>query len=424
MRNPYDRERQLMPYMVEATRRGVRVDRPLLASMISTYEAAVLRAENEVRATLHAPDLQITSSRALGAALDAAGAVTHHVFTAKGNRSMAREVLETTIADEHLRNLIVYYNTITKSLSDFQRNWYDMSSGDGRVHPNWNQVRSRDDFGGGKGARTGRMSCDHPNLMNVPNEYSLTVPEGYPEPPILRKVFLPEEGHVWCKRDFSGQEIRIAAHFEDGILLEAYIANPRLDPHGMAKDMIAAVAQLEFARPQVKITAFQIIYGGGPKAVSTQVGCSYEEGMGLINAYLTTFPGIAALQKDTRRRGKMGIPITTWGGRRYLSEPAKMVEGRWREYHYKLLNYLIQGSAADQTKECVIDWHLAKRPDDIFLAQVHDEINISAPEDGWQESMDILRRIMDQDLFDCPMRSEGFVGPNWADIELLEEAEA
>lgn len=417
MMSPYDRERKLMPILVEATRRGVRVDRPLLLTMVGTYEQAVAEAAERVRSALNAPDLSISSGRSLAAALDAAGAVTHQVFTDKGNRSVKREVLETTIADGELKNAIIYHNTISKCLSDFIRKWVTFSESDGRVHPNWNQVRSRDDFGGGKGARTGRLSCDSPNLQNPPNEYHLVVPGGLPEPPVLRRVFLPEPGHVWCKRDFSGQEIRVAAHFEDGTLLAGYVENPSLDPHEMARQMIETVAHLAFERKQVKITAFQIIYGGGPAAVSVQVGCDYDEARNLINAYLTAMPGIARLQRQTRRRGHQKRPIRTWGGRHYYTEPSKFVKGRWRNYEYKLLNYLIQGSAADQTKQCICDWEDMRSPDAIFLATVHDEINISAPEESWEEHMDTLRRAMDQDLFDCPMRSEGFVGPNWADIK-------
>lgn len=406
-----------MPILVRATQRGVLMDRDLLKRHATQYMAALDVVEERVRTALGVSTLNISSGKQLGPALDAAGAVTHQVFTDKGNRSVKREVLESTIADKDLRNEIIYYNTIRKCLSDFILKWIDFSESDGRVHPNWNQVRSQDDFGGGKGARTGRLSCDGPNLQNPPNEYSIVTPTDCPDPPILRRAFLPEERHLWVKRDFSGQEIRIAAHYEDGILLTAYIENPNLDPHAMAQEMIQVVAGLLFERKQVKITAFQIIYGGGPKAVSGQVGCSYEEAIQLINAYLKSFPGIKELQKDTKYIGRMGQAITTWGGRKYPVEPPKIINGRMRRFEYKLLNYLVQGSAADQTKQCIIDWHGAKYEHDTFLATVHDEINLSVPEEHWEESMTILREAMDQELFDCPMRSEGFVGKNWADIE-------
>ena len=415
--NPYDRERKIMPIAIQATRTGVRMDRELLKQYSVDYNAAIEFARERVFDRLDQRFL-LTSGKQLAAALDAAGAVTEQVFTAKGNRSTAREVLENTISDPELRDDIIYFNTIRKSLSDFIEKWLVLSAADGRVHPNWNQVRSRDNFGGGKGARTGRFSCDNPNLQNPPNEYHINIPEGLPEPPVLRRAFLPEEGHTWLMRDFSGQEIRVAAHFEDGTLLQAYIDDPALDPHEMARELIKEITGLDFPRKHVKITAFQIMYGGGPKAISQGVGTTWDNAVRLIDGYLRAIPGFKWLQKDTRQLGRSGSCITTWGGRKYYVEPSEVIKGRKMDFSYKLLNYLIQGSAADQTKQCIIDWHHEYRqPGDVFLATVHDEINISAPEEHWEESMLNLRNAMDQDLFDCPMRSEGKAGPNWADIK-------
>jgi DNA polymerase I-like protein with 3'-5' exonuclease and polymerase domains len=90
------------------------------------------------------------------------------------------------------------------------------------------------------------------------------------------------------------------------------------------------------------------------------------------------------------------------------------------DFSYKLLNYLIQGSAADQTKEALIDWHENRDWETVFLATVHDEINISAPEGDWKGRMGLLRDCMNRERFDVPMLSEGFVGPNWQDIEACE----
>src|SRR5690606_6732040 len=120
------------------------------------------------------------------------------------------------------------------------------------------------------------------------------------------------------------------------------------------------------------------------------------------------------------RRGRSGGYIRTWGGRIYYTEPSKVIEGQLREFSYKLLNYLIQGSAADQTKQSIIDWEAMRDPNNIFLATVHDEINISVPIDYWHEGMLELREAMNADHLDVPMLSEGFVGPNWADLEACE----
>ena len=90
--------------------------------------------------------------------------------------------------------------------------------------------------------------------------------------------------------------------------------------------------------------------------------------------------------------------------------------GEMQTFEYKLLNYLIQGSAADQTKQAMIDWEAGNAGGANLLAAVHDEINISAPKESWQYHMEVLRECMNRDRFDVPMLSEGFMGENWHEL--------
>lgn len=89
-------------------------------------------------------------------------------------------------------------------------------------------------------------------------------------------------------------------------------------------------------------------------------------------------------------------------------------------YEYKLLNYLIQGSAADQTKQAIIDWNKTRNWDSTFLATVHDEINICAPPNQRDMHMATLRAAMNMDRFDVPMLSEGYYGPDWHNLTKME----
>ena len=222
---------------------------------------------------------------------------------------------------------------------------------------------------------------------------------------------LPEVGHVWLKRDFSAQEMRILAHFAEGKLYEAYKRDPTVDPHRMVQEMLKELLGIDLPRKLLKIIAFGIMYGRGVPNLSLVLGVSLEEGKRFRDAYFAVLPEVRELSLATRRRGGRGGSITTWGGRRYYREPNPD-----RDLSYKLLNYLIQGSAADQTKQSLVDWRAA-RGTSTLLAAVHDEINISAPVEDLAVEMGILQRSMDADRFDVPFRSEGFMGPNWSDIE-------
>lgn len=229
---------------------------------------------------------------------------------------------------------------------------------------------------------------------------------------IMRRYLLPEAGHVWLKRDFSAQEMRIMAHFAEGRLFDAFRLDPRTDPHVAVQKMIKELLGIDMPRKYVKITGFGIMYGRGVPNLSAALGVDQEEGKRVRDAYYAALPEIRELSNDTRNRGRRGQFIRTWGGRVYYREPHDE-----RDLSYKLLNYLIQGSAADQTKQSMIDWERLRHKDDTMLAAVHDEINISAPEEDYVGAMRRLKTAMDADRFDVPFMSEGYTGPNWGEIE-------
>jgi DNA polymerase-1 len=414
MEAAYDRERRLFPITMEGTKRGIRINRDLLQWHEQVYTECHTAATIRLASSLNCPTEHLEKDTLLADALERAGAVTEWILTTTGKRSMSKDNLR--ISNPEIKSLMGYRSALETCLQTFMRPWLSYSAGDGRLHPNWNQVRTRGDLRD-SGTRTGRLSSDSPNFQNVPTEFSkIAVPEGLHPLPTLRSYCLPEQGHVWLKRDFSSQEIRILAHFEDGSLCEAYRANPSLDPHQMAMDLIQAMIGVLYARKDIKITGFSIIYGSGARSLAVQLGQSYEEAYAIKEAYLGAMPGVRALMQDVQGRGRSGQPIRTWGGRLYYTEPSREIDGRMRDFAYKLLNYLIQGSAADQTKQALGDWNENRKWDAIFLATVHDEINISAPKETWQEHMATLKEAMNRDRFDVPFLSEGFVGENWHEI--------
>jgi DNA polymerase I-like protein with 3'-5' exonuclease and polymerase domains len=419
MEEAYDRERRLLPKLMSGTRRGIPLARDRLEADEKRYTRALVEADHRLAGLLGCPVDHLEHDETFANALEASGAVTEWVLTPKSKkRSLAVDNLK--IARPDVKALHGYRSGISTCLSTFMRPWLEFSKLDGRVHPEWNQVRTRGDARD-VGTRTGRMSGSGPNFQNVPTEFvdslgkPLPVPEGLPDFPIMRRYCLPEDGHLWIKRDFSSQEIRILAHFEDGALCQAYRANPELDPHQMAVEIIQMLVGVTYARKDIKVTGFSLIYGSGVRGIAGKLGVSYGQGQAIRDSYLDAMPGVRTLMQDVQRRGKSGQPIRTWGGRLYYVEAPKEIDGQLRDFAYKLLNYLIQGSAADQTKESINEWW-DDRGNASYLAAVHDEINASAPKETWKEDMAKLKKHMNADRFDVPMLSEGFVGENWGDI--------
>lgn len=414
MQAAYDRERRLMPILYESSRKGIRVSRDRLEKDKHEYSRELDRADDELRTMLKAPGLDFGQRGDLAEALERAGYVTEWALTKTGRKSTAKKSLR--INESGVDSLVRYRGALNTCLSTFIKPWLELSKRDGRLHTSWNQVRTieRDS----RGTQTGRLSSNGPNFQNVPTEFDLVVPEGFMALPLMRGYLLPEVGHVWLKRDFSSQEVRILAHFEDGQLQRSYILDPAFDPHKANQVRVLDITGRDFARKYIKITGFSLIYGAGVPGVMRQTEIEeYEVGKQLRDAVLDAMPDVKDLMREIQNAGRRGESIRTWGGRQYYVEPSKIVDGRLRSFEYKLLNYLIQGSAADQTKESIIAWDDQRSWEATFLATVHDEINISAPKDSWQEHMAILKEAMDKDRFDVPFKSEGFIGENWEEIE-------
>lgn len=422
MLEAYQRELRLAPILSESSLRGSCVDVDKLAEESRVYLEAKKAAEDYVFSRLG--EFNIDSDKEFAAALERADQVTEWVLTPTGKKSTSRKNLAGRVKDPDLLAAISYRGVLATCLGTFALPWLEQASKNaGRVHPQWNQVRGdRGEGGDLSGTRTGRMSCRDPNDQNIPNDFEgLVIPEfvkeiippWMPEVMHMRRYRLPEPGHVWLKRDFSAQEMRIMAHFAEGMLYEAYRADPNVDPHEMVRVMLKDMLGIDLPRKYLKIIAFGIMYGRGIPNLSAALGVSIEEGKRFRDAYYQLLPEVRQLSYATRDAGKRGQGIRTWGGRVYFREP----DPTGRDLSYKLLNYLIQGSAADQTKQSMIDWYDEREQGVHLIAAVHDEINISAPKELADQAMNTLRLAMDADRFDVPFRSEGYYGPNWSDIK-------
>jgi DNA polymerase I-like protein with 3'-5' exonuclease and polymerase domains len=270
---------------------------------------------------------------------------------------------------------------------------------------------------------------EDPNLLNVSKSwddrsdgYVHPAALGLPELPLVRKYVLPDEGHVFLHRDFKGQEVRIFAHYESGELADAYRVDPLLDPHDWLKDAIFKAVGKTLERTRVKNVTFARLYGGGEGAVTWQARCSSRaEAREIMAFHDAALPGRRILSEEILRKVRCGEPIRTWGGRLYYVEPPGFNKkyGRVMSYEYKLINYLVQGSAADATKEALCRWYYEGGPTlgARFLLTVYDEINISAPRGVQNICMDFLRETMNRIELDVPLLSDGKRGPNWGTLE-------
>ena len=425
----YDRERELMPILLENERQGMPCDRKALDAAIVEYSGHMNTVEQWLRKRLKSKDLDFDSDVDVADALERCGIVTEWVLTPTGQRSVAKKNLTPDMfKDAKVASALGYRNRLQTCMSTFMLPWQRMAAASGgNIYTNWNQVRQTGSGGDGAGARTGRMSTN-PNFQNIPKVW-YDKDDGYIHPahiltlaelPLMRSFITADKGCLFGHRDYNQQELRILAHFEDGALMHGYLEDSRLDVHTFVKGLIHELRGLDLERRAVKIINFGIIYGMGLGKLAVSLHCAADEAKQIKSAHAAAMVDVMDLDKGLKYRGRSGEAIRTWGGREYYVEEPKLINGRRQTFEYKLLNYLIQGSAADCTKQAVINYHKIRK-DGRFLVTVHDEINLSIPKKAVKSEMAILREAMETVKFDVPMLSDGKVGPTWGALKSFEE---
>ena len=130
-----------------------------------------------------------------------------------------------------LPRLIVQADRLNKFAVDFLETYILGHVVNGRVHAEIHPHRS--DEGG---TRSLRFSYSNPPLQQMPARDKELAP-------LIRSVFLPEEGEVWLKPDCSQQEFRFICHYAarhklDGAAtaVAAYQNNPDTDFHQLVSD--------------------------------------------------------------------------------------------------------------------------------------------------------------------------------------------
>jgi DNA polymerase I-like protein with 3'-5' exonuclease and polymerase domains len=422
----YDRERRLMPILLRNEQLGMRLDEIAIGRDIGGYETALRSVEGALRGALKVDGLNFDADQDVAQALLRSGAVLEAdiPLTETGKWSVSKEELRPSMFQGEfgakVASALGYRNRLSTCLSTFMIPWAKQAAiNGGYITTNWNQTR-----GQSGGTRTGRPSTNNHNFLNLPKSFNDKDDEyihpaflGLPALPLCRRYILPDEGETFLHRDFSGQEIRVFAHGSQGALWGAYRDDPGLDPHGWVKAFMEPIAARELPRRNVKVLNFQALYGGGVPALQKKLRCSLDEARALKKVHDEALPDRRIFNEEIKRIILRGEPIRTVGGRLFYAEPPGP-DGR--DKLYKLINYWVQGSAADITKEALIDWHDDPDRNARFLVTVYDEIDISAPIGEEKVQMALLRAHMEQDRISVKMLSDGKMGPNWGELTKCE----
>ena len=390
-------ELDVLPVLIDMTWKGVRIDK----DRVERTRDYLLKEEKEMLAKIKhitGMNVEVWAAQSLAKAFDSVG--ISYPKTEKGAPSFTRSFLS---EHEHeLPKMILRTRGLNKTHGTFINTIMKHTAVDGRIHSHINQIRSDDG-----GTVSGRISMNNPNLQQIPARD--------PElGPMIRSLFLPEEGEEWASIDFSQQEPRILVHYAhaygksqghdmQGVqeFVDGYQNDPDMDFHTMVADMA------KIPRKQAKPINLGMMYGMGVNKLSDQLDIPVDEAKKLVNQYHDRVPFVKMLMhgvmnKLNSRQSSGSIRSILGRKCRFdLWEPDTFAMNKAlpykdalnehgpttrlrRAYTYKALNRLIQASAADMTKKAMVDIHkLGITP----LIQIHDEIAVSVSSKEQVESI-------------------------------------
>lgn len=332
-------------------------------------------------------------------------------YTATGKPSFASDVLEACthpVAQKikHLKGLIKLLGTfVDGGFVDNQFNEHLYST----FYP------AKRDEGG---TVTGRWSSADINLQQIPAREDKHGKE-------VRSLFIPEDGCLLGAFDYKQIEYRVFTHFASGPgaeeVQEKFRQDPNTDYHQMTIDMMGWNDMGKEGRHLAKNFNFGSIYGLGARSFAERFRSSlihahpdadpdnlFPLAQSLMNEYFrkVTFakPTCNKIQETATRRGY----VRTLSGRHQRLPPDDKV--------YKMVNYLIQGSAADLLKKAMDDaWDLGVFKILKLHAVVHDEIVFSIPKtkEGYEACVKLRDCMMNAYKLKIPIGVDTEIGPDW-----------
>ena len=430
-RAAYRLEVDLLPMVHEMRRRGIRIDTAAAeqARDLLLRKRDATLAELSEKLGVRVGMEEIGRNKWLTQTFDAQGIT--YPYTKKGTPSFTAGTTGWMHKHEHwLPRLIVKADKAHNAATKFLETYILGHAVNGRVHAEIHPHRS--DEGG---TRSLRFSYSHPPLQQMTaHDEELA--------PLIRGVFLPEEGEVWAKPDVSQQEFRFIVHYaiKHGLrkakeAAERYRTDPDTDFHQLVSDWTG------LERSSAKNTNFAKAFGAGVRKFAAMIGKPEGEARAIYAKYDRELPFVRQLaarcQNTAAKQGYLELydgarrhwdaweaPAVAWTegmgpcsreeAERRVADPNHPWHRRWirRAETHKAMNALIQGSAARHTK---LWMRACWREGIVPLLQMHDALDCSVASPELAERVAQLGR--EAVTLEVPMQVDLKFGRSWGDAK-------
>jgi DNA polymerase I len=403
-------ERPLIPVLARMERRGISIDRAMLARLSGEFAREAMRLEEEIKAFAGEP-LNPGSPKQLGDILfgkmglaDAVGAKK----TKTGAWSTSASVLEDLAEQGHaLPQKILEWRQVAKLRSTYT------DALPGFVNPTTHRVHTCYALAA---TTTGRLSSSDPNLQNIP----VRTEEGRK----IRRAFIAAPGHKLVSADYSQIELRLLAEIADIPALKQAFRDG-LDIHALTASEMFGVPVAGMpgeVRRRAKAINFGIIYGISAFGLANQLGIPREEAGAYIKKYFERFPGIRAYMDATKEFCRKNGYVLTVFGRKCHYPDITASNPSIRAFNERAaINARLQGSAADIIRRAMIRMEDALAKERLaaqMLLQVHDELIFEVPDQEVAATLRVVKRVMEDAplpavALTVPLQVDARAADNW-----------
>lgn len=287
--------------------------------------------------------------------------------TKKGKHSFDKEAMQyydelLQFANDDRAKQILTYRGWQKTTSSNYKRYLEGLDLDGRLRCNYKL----------HGTHTSRLSCENPNLQQIPRE-STNDWNGH-----LKRAFITDPEFTAYEADFNQLELRVgAAYGKVRRLLDIFD-----DP---ARDIFEEMStDLRMSRNNTKTLNYTLQFGGGARRISNVFGVSEPAARSIIRNYFSNYEGLAKATALAKFRAEQNGFVNYWTGRRrHFSDS---------EETRKAFNSVCQGGAFEivkrrmlacddaglNNKECRMDlqvhdsvrFEIANGKEDIYLPEI------------------------------------------------------
>ena len=389
--------------LFEIERRGVKIDKKLLAKMSQELGDEHKKLEQEMY-TMAGYEFNIGSPAQLSQVLFTKLMLpTAGIKKGKTGYSTGQAELDKLRGQHPIIELIEKTRELAKLKNTYVDTLPLQTDKQDRLHTVFNQDV----------APTGRLSSTSPNLQNIPIRSELGKR--------IREAFVPADGHVFVSADYSQFELRLAAVLaNDEEMIEDF--NGDLDIHTKTASDVYHIPLDQVTKNQrrdAKAINFGVLYGMSPHGLSVATGMSLVDSKAFIDEYFRLRAPIRKYIDGTVEQANTLGYVETYFGRRRPTPDIKSSNFMVREAAKRAaMNMPIQGTEADLMKLAMLKVDQAIEGLGEQVLQIHDSILVECPAENAEKVADILQETMETiyPKLKVKLRVDVSIGKNWGEL--------